>query len=143
MQEEKDDETYAIIGLAMTVHRHLGPGFLEAVYHAALARELSVVAIPFVSQAQIPVYYRGEPLGLRYRADFVCFNNIVVEVKVQRQITNIEEAQVIHYLKAGRFQRGLLLNFGSSSLQVRRFVGPQSVKSVESVVPAPPEPRPS
>lgn len=114
----------------MAVHRHLGPGFLEAVYQAALAREFAGAQIPFVAQEEIPVYYKGEPLGLRYRADLVCFGGIVVELKAQRHLSNIEEAQIIHYLKAGRFEKGLLLNFGSGSLQVRRFVGPQSVQSV-------------
>jgi GxxExxY protein len=130
MLKRPDDETYCIIGIAMDVHRHLGPGFLEAVYHAALAREFASAGVPHVAQAEIPVYYRGESLGLRYRADFVCFGSIVIELKVLRQLGRVEEAQIIHYLKAGRFERGLLLNFGCASLQVRRFVGSQSVQSV-------------
>ena len=130
MLKRPDDETYCIIGLAMAVHRHLGPGFLEAVYQAALARELVAAGIPHVPQAEIPVYYKGEALDLRYRADFLCFGSIIVELKVLRQIGSIEEAQIIHYLKAGRFERGLLLNFGCGSLQVRRFAGPESVQSV-------------
>src|SRR5262245_52098669 len=103
MLRKRDDETYCIIGLSMGVHRHLGPGFLEAVYHAALAREFTVAGVPYVAQAEIPVFYKGEPLDVRYRADFVCFGNIVVELKVLRQLGNIEEAQIIHYLRAGSF----------------------------------------
>ena len=138
MPEEGDRQTHRIIGAAIEVHRNLGPGFLEAVYQSALAREFDLNGVPYVQQEKIPIYYKGHSLGLRYRADFVCFDEVVVELKAVQRLGSIEEAQVIHYLKAGKLPRGLLLNFGAASLQVRRFVGPsfvESVQSVKSVVP--------
>jgi len=120
--EKRDPETFAIIGAAMNVHRELGHGFLEAVYQDALAREFACRSIPFERENPLPIYYRGERLDVGYRADFVCFGRIIVELKALAAISGTEEAQVINYLKASGLQRGLLLNFGSSSLQQKRLV---------------------
>jgi len=79
--DERDPESYAVIGAAMAVHRGLGYGFLEAVYRDALAVELRVQGIPHVREAALPVFYRGETLGAAYRADFICFDSIIVEIK--------------------------------------------------------------
>jgi len=117
-----DLETYAIIGAAMAVHAELGHGFLEPVYQAALERELSAQGIPFRRELEIPVSYKGQPLDVYYRADFVCFGAVIVELKALQRLSTVEEAQVLHYLKATGFSRGLLLNFGTSSLQHKRFV---------------------
>ena len=138
-----DAQTFALMGAAMEVHRRLGPGFLESVYHAALAMELRSRGVPFLQETEIPVYYRNTRLGVRFRADFVAFGEILVELKAVKQLTSIEHAQVINYLLATRLQRGILLNFGASSLQFRRFVGPRMVggdatgSSVQSVVSSP------
>jgi GxxExxY protein len=141
-----DQRTYSIIGAAMEVHRVLGAGFLELVYQAALELELGMRAIPYDREVEVPVFYKESPLGVRYRADFVCYGEILVELKALDRLTRREETQVIHYLVAGRLGCGLLLNFGAQSLQFRRFVGPahrlafpavQSVKSVDPVVQAP------
>jgi GxxExxY protein len=132
----RDRQTYAIIGAAMEVHRCLGSGFLEPVYQAALEVELGKRGVPHQREIELPVYYKEEPLGVRYRADFICFGQVLVELKALERVTKREESQVIHYLIASRLGRGLLLNFGTPSLQYRRLVGPklQSVfKSVESV----------
>ena len=126
---ERDARTHAIIGAALEVHRVLGPGFLEAVYQEALAKELGVRSIPFRVQCEIPVFYKGEKLSTAYRADFICFDSVILELKAVRQLTVIDEAQVLNYLKASGFRVALLLNFGAPSFQQKRFVsGPdQSV----------------
>jgi GxxExxY protein len=119
---EKDPRTFAIIGASIEVHRELGAGFLEAVYQEAFARELSKRGIPFRAEVELPVFFKGERLSSSYRADFVCFDSIIVEVKALGQLTGIEESQVINYLKASGHSVGLLLNFGARSLQHKRLV---------------------
>lgn len=107
----------------MAVHRELGPGFLEAVYAAALQCEFELRSIPFAPEVHLPVYYRQRRLPVSYRVDCVCFDSVVVEIKARKELGGTEAAQVINYLKAGgTFATGLLLNFGSRSLEYRRFV---------------------
>ena len=118
----RDKETYAVIGAAMTVHRELGCGFLEAVYQDALEKEFQHLSIPYRREVKLPVYYRGEQLNSYYQADFVCFDSVIVELKALQKLSGTEEAQVINYLKASNLQRALLLNFGSKSLQHKRLV---------------------
>jgi GxxExxY protein len=117
----RDKQTYAIIGAAMEVHRRLGAGFLEAVYQEALAIEFVEDEIAFEREVDIPIIYRGVQLACTYRADFVCFGDIIVELKAIKQIGEVERAQTINYLKATEKKRGLLLNFGAASLQKERF----------------------
>ena len=118
---KSDEQTYAIIGAAMVVHRDLGHGFLEAVYQAALEREFTLQEIPFEREVRLSVYYRGDRIA-EYQADFVCYGKVIVELKALQKLTGVEESQVINYLKATGMNRGLLLNFGSSSLQHKRLV---------------------
>lgn len=106
----------------MEVHRELGHSFLENVYHEALCRELDRRGISHERETPIPVLYKGERLSCSYRADLICHGSIIVEIKAIRTISNIELAQVLNYLKASRMTRGLLLNFGSPSLQHQRLV---------------------
>ncbi|YCM43065.1 GxxExxY protein [Verrucomicrobiaceae bacterium 227] len=120
--EGRDPETFAIIGAAMAVHRELGSGFLENVYQAALERELLDLKIPFEREKEIPIYYRGSPLNTNYRADFVCYGSIIVELKALQNFSGHETAQVLNYLKATKLNRALLINFGAHSLQHRRVV---------------------
>jgi GxxExxY protein len=117
-----DGQTYDIIGAAFQVHRVLGPGFLEAVYQEALSIELAERAIPFSSEAEVPVFYKGKSLKTFYRADFVCHGSIIVELKAISKLGDIEMAQVLNYLRATGFQKGLLFNFGAPSLEKRRLV---------------------
>ena len=118
----RDPRTFAIIGAAMEVHRQLGSGFLEAVYHEALALELTERDVPFQREVDPPVCYKGTRLHTTYRADFICFDSVVVELKALAKMSAIEEAQVINYLKSARYTTGLLLNFGSTLLEYRRFI---------------------
>ncbi len=120
--DERDPQTYAIIGAAMEVHRRLGHGFLEVVYQEALEVELAERGIPFSREVEIPIVYRDRTLACGYRADFVCFNEVIVELKVLRHVADVERAQVINYLKATGLHKALLLNFGGASLEHKRFV---------------------
>ncbi len=117
-----DEQTFAIIGAAMAVHRELGHGFLEAVYQEALAIEFVQQGIPYAREIELPIQYRGRQLSTGYRVDFLCFDEVIVELKALDKLTTREEAQVINYLKAGDKSRGLLLNFGNKSLEHKRLV---------------------
>ena len=120
--ERRDPRTHALIGAAMEVHRVLGCGFLEAVYRHALARELESRNIAFVTEVQLPISYKGVVLDCGYRADFIVFDEVIVEIKAFGKLGSTEEAQVINYLKASGRAVGLLLNFGTIRLEFRRFV---------------------
>ena len=122
MNGQQDTLTYAILGAAFEVHRELGSGFLEAVYHEALVREFGLRNIRFEREVPLPVRYKGECLKTAYRADFICFDCIVLEIKAKAEMGNVEKAQIIHYIKATGLKKGLLLNFGCNSLEHRRFV---------------------
>lgn len=117
-----DPRTYAILGAAIEVHRQLGPGFLEAVYQHAMALELACRGIPFRQQVDLPIRYKGVRLPCAYRADFTCFDAVIVELKALRAVSGTEEAQVINYLKATSFRTALLLNFGTHRLSWKRLV---------------------
>jgi GxxExxY protein len=123
---QQDPETYAIIGAAMEVHRELGNGFLEGVYQDALEMEFKHRNIPYQRERHVPVFYKTAPLGTPYRADFVCYGSIIVELKAIKTLTDVETAQVLHYLKATRFDRALLLNFATPRLEYKRFIQSQS-----------------
>ena len=117
-----ENETYQIIGLAQEVHRELGPGFLEAVYHDALAYEFNKAGIPFQREFQIPIFYKEVRLDKRYAADFYCFEKIIIEIKAVKELTDAFFAQVMNYLKATGVRLGLLMNFGEPSFKVKRII---------------------
>jgi GxxExxY protein len=126
---ERDPRTHAIIGAAMEVHKQLGCGFLEPVYQESLALELIARGISFRREVRLPIRYKGHVLATAYCADFICLDSVVVELKALARMSGIEEAQLINYLKATGYEVGLLLNFGTRSLEHRRFVFSKSVKS--------------
>ncbi len=113
--------TFKIIGAAMEVHRVLGPGFLESVYEQALAHEFEIKGIAFQRQAVLAVRYKAIVAG-EFRADFLVEDKIVVELKATKGLTEIDEAQLLNYLKGTGYRVGLLLNFGTVSLEHKRRV---------------------
>ncbi len=122
---ERDPRTYAIIGAAMEVHKSLGHGFLEAVYREALAVELAERGIPFERETKLVIRYKEHALSKHYVADFLCYEDVIVEVKAISTLTGSDEAQLINYLKASTKELGLLLNFGGPRLDYRRLIWTQ------------------
>jgi len=117
-----ENETYQIIGAAQEVHKELGPGFLEVVYHDALEIEFRKAKVAYQREFPISIYYKNEKLNRTYYADFFCFDKIIVEVKAAKNTTDVDFAQVLHYLKATQQRLGLLINFGEPSLKVKRII---------------------
>lgn len=106
----------------MEVHSVLGPGFLEQVYQDALTLEFSERGVPFEREVAAHIAFKGRVLPSFYRVDFVCWGTVLVELKAGAAIWPIDMAQMINYLKATRFERGLILNFGRRSLEWKRVV---------------------
>jgi GxxExxY protein len=117
-----DPRTFQIIGAAMEVHRVLGAGFLELFYKDALKLEFTARRIPFRSEVPTNIEYKGHRLRGEYFMDFVCFEEIVLEVKARSNTGPADHAQVISYLTSSRLQVGLLLNFGGDRLDYKRFI---------------------
>jgi GxxExxY protein len=116
--------TGRIIGLAMRVHRHLGPGLLESVYHQCLCYELSQAGISFQQQVRLPIRYGDIEIESGYRADIIVQDEVILEIKSVEQISPLHEAQLLTYLRIGSFKVGLLINFNMVSLTdgIRRRV---------------------
>lgn len=114
-----DAFTEKVIGLAIAVHTELGPGFLESIYHQALLSELSDAGLSFKSEAKLAVLYKGKPVGT-FAADIIVEDKLLLELKAVDTLATIHEVQVVNYLKATGLNLGLLFNFGSSTLQVKR-----------------------
>ena len=117
------DEVYAINGATFEVYKTLGPGFLEPVYQEALAIEFVSRGIPFEREKALEQHYKGVLLEKKYVPDFVCFDQIILELKVLPKLTNTEVAQLLNYLKITKMRLGLLANFGSPNhLEWKRYV---------------------
>jgi GxxExxY protein len=117
------EEVYAIVGAAREIYWQLGRGFLEPVYQEAFGIELLQRQIPFEPEQDIFIFYKGEKLKKKYDADFICYGKIIIELKALEALGGREEAQLLNYMKATRFNVGLLINLGSPArLEWRRYV---------------------
>jgi len=116
------NECFQIIGCAMEVHRELGKGFLEAVYQEALSIEFSAKNIPNKAQENIDIFYKERRLDKKYISDFICFEEIIVELKVVEKLKSEHYAQLLNYLKATNCKLGILINFGTTSLEYKRVI---------------------
>jgi GxxExxY protein len=125
------EEVYAIIGAAMEVHREKSCGFAEPVYQECMEIELADRKIPTEAQKEMKIFYKGRLLKKTYLADFIAFGEIIVELKALDKLTSREESQVINYLKSSGLEVGVLINFGSPSLEWKRIV--LTNRSIESV----------
>lgn len=121
MRTEIDDElTYRIIGCAMKVHNTLGNGFQEVIYQRCLAIELEKSGLEFLREQEMPIYYENIHVGTR-RADFIVAGEVMVELKAIVKLEEVHLAQALNYLTAYQIEKGLLINFGSTSLEVKRL----------------------
>jgi GxxExxY protein len=117
------EESYQIIGACFEVYNEMGSGFLENVYQECLQIELKSRSIPFYSQKELPLTYKGIQLQQCYKSDFIACDKIILELKAVSEIMDEHRAQVLNYLHATRFQLGLLVNFGSfPKLEYERIV---------------------
>jgi GxxExxY protein len=121
-QDDRDPQTYAILGACFTVHGFKGCGFNEPVYHECLEIEFEFCNIPYVHEKEYLLDYRDRQLNSRYYADFVCYDAVIVECKAVEKLTDKHRAQLLNYLKASGLRKGLLVNFGNTSLEYERFV---------------------
>ena len=116
-------ENFDITGAAMEVYNQLGHGFLEPVYQEALEKEFQLRGIPFEREKLLTISYKGENLKQTYKADFVCYGKIIVELKAVSEITDVHRSQVFNYLHATGFELGMLFNFGySDGLERERII---------------------
>jgi GxxExxY protein len=117
------EESYRIRGAVYEVYKNMGCGFLEAVYQECLEREFVEQKIPFIPQKELNVSYKGVTLIQFYKADFVCFDKIVLELKAVKELADEHRAQLFNYLKATNFRLGFLINFGHHlQTQIERIV---------------------
>ena len=119
---EKDIRTHNIIGAAMEVHNQIGPGHLEKVYHESLEIEFDIRKIPYISESNLKIDYKGKTLKTYYTPDFLVYDEVVVEIKSEKALTRNDEAQIINSLKSSKQKIGLLINFGETSLKFKRFI---------------------
>jgi GxxExxY protein len=124
-EEIHDDITYKIIGCAMKVHRFLGNGFQEVIYQRALAIEMEQQGLAFQRELEIPLFYEEQPIGSR-RVDFLVEDAVMVELKALVRLEDVHLAQGLNYLVAYNVDRGLLVNFGAQSLEIKRLRHPKN-----------------
>ncbi|EDM27810.1 hypothetical protein LNTAR_00375 [Lentisphaera araneosa HTCC2155] len=117
------EESYLIQGAIFEVYKEMGPGFLEAVYQECLEKELMRQNIPYSSQTSLEIRYKDQILMQKYKPDFICFGQIILELKAVQEINSIHIAQVINYLKATGLGLGFIINFGHyPKVEIKRLV---------------------
>ena len=116
------EESYKIIGICMNIHSTLGNGLLEAVYSEVLEKEFIKNNIPYKREVKLDLFFNGEKLDKKYKADFICFDNIILEIKAVSFIHENFTKQTLNYLKATDKKLGLLINFGEKSLKYKRII---------------------
>ena len=116
-----EEQTSKILNACIEVHNELGNGFLEPVYQEALEEEFKLQGIPYEREKLLPVMYKGKQLNKEYYADFVCYENIIVELKAVTNLVKAHKAQLLNYMKATKAEIGLLINFGETSLKWERI----------------------
>lgn len=117
-----EDECRKIIGACFEVQNQLGAGFLESVYQEALSYEFKIQGIPYKKEKKLEVFYKNQKLDKFYIADFICFDKIIIETKAMDGIVDEHIAQVLNYLKATQMRVGLIINFGTPKVQVKRII---------------------
>ncbi|MEI6421992.1 MAG: GxxExxY protein [Lentisphaerota bacterium] len=118
-----EQETYSIRKAIFEVYREMGCGFLEAVYQECLEKEFTKSSVPFISQQELKLCYKGEPLRQIYKPDFICFNKIIIEIKAVKDLSDEHRAQVMNYLKATGNKLALLVSFGHyPDVEIERFI---------------------
>lgn len=115
-------ESYDIIGACMEVHNVLGIGFVEKVYQDALEVELMKRGIPYEREKVLNITYKGIQLQHVFKPDFICYDKIILELKSERELTDVDRAQILNYLNASHYKLGWLINFGQTSLVRERYV---------------------
>jgi GxxExxY protein len=116
------EECYQIVGCCMEVHKQLGGGFREAVYQEALEIEFIDHNLPFEREKKMKIKYKGQILRKKYFVDFLCFNEVIIELKAVSELTNNHKGQLFNYLKASEKRLGILVNFGTEKLEYKRFI---------------------
>jgi GxxExxY protein len=124
MAFENDELSQQVIGLAIEVHRHLGPGLLESAYEECLCLELKEAGLPFRRQVPLPIIYKSIKLDCGYRLDLVVKDRLILEIKAAEQLLPIHNVQLLTYMKLSGIRTGLLLNFNSAVLKdgLRRLI---------------------
>ena len=116
------DESYKIIGACMKVHSELGAGFLESVYQEALEKQFIKEKIPYEREKITPIEFDGELLKKKFKADFVCYDKIIIELKPVGYIYQNDEKQLLNYIRATKYKLGILACFGGKSFLYKRLV---------------------
>ena len=116
------EEGFKIIGCFYAVYNSLGNGFLESVYMEALSKEFDKNEIPYSKEEKIEVYYKDEKLKKFFKADFLCYNDIIVEIKAEKFLSEASRNQTLNYLKASNHRVAYLVNFGSDKIYIKRFI---------------------